>query len=511
MSYESEFPQTRWSKLGSKIGWLFSPLLLIGLIIFTLFNAEKLNLTSEGIQRKGSVEIRQIKNGVVYFNDNIVGKVPGIYDTVNTELLRIKIKKDGKRDWERTIAPKPGFVKVYSPILYPTAFDFTKQELEIKNFYTKDNSNFFFYERVVGDRILIYKYSINKQIFSVQVKNDIFADITDLVKIKNPEITKPEDLLLPQSTKIKAYDIIPSNDGKKLLMIFEGENISIISEGAKVQNIPNIIPTKESKFYWTPNDGYILYKINNEIYSFEVDSAKTFQIYKQKSIGEQVDIQFLLDDTFVFKVENELSDLVQDSYQGNQLRKIEIPNTRLDNLRKKNLLRAYDFLEKKNLILIQTNENIYSYDVTSSELKKMNRFKGEEIVYVDAGGQIVLSINKENENQMKLYNFDQPEDTKTFAINDTGAQKSKFNKVIGFNGSQNFIIVYDNKLEFIDSDGSNKISIPNLRNPDVVLAQRVDDTVEIAITESFVVNNGEKQIEQYKLPNYNLKFERFEN
>lgn len=476
----SEFPETRFSKIGNKLGWVFSPLLLVSLIAFTLFSAERLEIKFDTkkitVERKGALEINGPKDATIFTDNKEKGKAPMALDIDNAGSVEVSLRKDGRINWTKAITPKPGFVKTIQPILYPKNIDFNSEEIPVNNVYKSDSSNFFFYETIKSNKVSLYRYSIVKQIFGVQVKNDFFADITSLVT--QPATTTATIPQESSESRLKNYQVLPSKTGKYILLQIIGEKAVILDEKGNITTL-NITPGKNDSFLWSPTDSHIIYKTNQEIYAYGVTANQLLVINKPKNADERVEIQFMLEGSFVYKIENKDStDLVRNSYEGNSFKNIDLPN--IDNIRKGNLVKAYNFLEKLNLILIQTKENIYSYNTTTYELRKFNRFKGEEIVFADPTKQVIITINTINNNQFRSYDLEQNEPPRTFRLNDA-ENKDKPHTITGFIGSESIVFTYENKLVFADSDGTNPITYAKFNNPEIVLAIKVENNIEIII------------------------------
>jgi hypothetical protein len=191
----------------------------------------------------------------------------------------------------------------------------------------------------------------------------------------------------------------------------------------------------------------------------------------------------MVESGIIYKIDNEsTTDLVQNSFEGNDLMKIELPN--IDNIRKKNLVKAFNLIDKQGTILIQTRENIYTYNISTFELKKFNRFKDEEVIFVDEEKEVVVTINTTNLNQFRFYDLGQNE-SKTFKVDD-GEIRSKPNQIISFNSSQNLILQYGDKLRLVDIDGANNTLFKDFENVEVVLATKIDDQVQIVVKDNNV-------------------------
>lgn len=489
---KSEFPETRLNIIGKKFGWIFSPLLLVSLIIFTLFIAEglKLDLESKSIERKGSIELKDIKNATAFSDNKEIGKTPLVFDTTSVNQVEITVKKDGRDDWKKTVKPRPGFVKTYYPILYPKDLDFKDDSFVTDEVFKVNNANFFFYKKNEDSKTVIYKYSITKQIFGSRVQNVPFADITTFVALN------------------KKFTIIPGNTGKSFLLVVYGERTVSIDDKGVITDLRNVIPKAEDTFSWSPNDTYILYKSGDDLYSLNPSNGRVILLYRPANAEEKLDIEFLLDSSFLYKIHNaSFSDLMQNSYEGNAVQKIELPN--IDNIRKNNLVRAYDMLERENLILIQTKENIFTYNVITFELKKFNLYKYEKIVYIDPVNEHIVTTNEKNKNQFIFTDMLQDE-RKVFTLGGTD-DKEEIQSVTGYNGSQNLVMQYPNKIELVDIDGANPVAMKSFKTPEIILALRQDNVITYVVKDLNPAALQSSPLPGSNTAKFTLNIERFEN
>lgn len=494
----SEFPETWISRLGTRVGWLFSPVLLISLILLTLFTAEGLqwDFDNKSIERKSSVEIKDIKNASIYFDEKDMGKSPRILDTTSTAKIGIKVTKESRIDWQKTFKPKPGFVRTYYPVLYPTSLDFKDEQIIADEVFSNNVSDAFFYTRKENGKTLLFRYSIVKQIFGSRIQNNLFTDITSLVT----------DVV---SGALSNFTIVPGNTDRLALLVIDKQKVVVIGENNYQFQLPNIVPKATDTFYWSPNDGHLIYKTGNEINSISPTTGRILVLHRSTSTEEIASVQFLDEANVIYKIQTPtVTDLLQNAYEGGHVQKIELPN--IDNIRKNNLIKAYNLLEKENLILIQTAENIFTYNVVTFDLKKFNLYRGEQILYLDALNRKILTVNSINQNQFIFTDLEQDE-RKVFTIENVG-DNEKLEKVLVFNGSQNMLIDYENFVVRSDIDGSNQQKLTNFKTPQAVLASRQDDQIHLIVkdlrpegTESKILSDIEKN------NRFNLYIERFEN
>ncbi len=493
----SEFPETTFSKFGKKIGWVFSPFLLLSLIIFTLVTAEGLNIgfsdNNVSIERKGSIEIKELKDAEVYLDGDKKEDTPNIYDTTRTERpATMLITKESRTNWTKQITVKSGFVRTYYPILYPQELDFKDKQTPVNSTFHDKYSGSFFYEKRVNNRVLLYKYAISKQILGISEKENLFRDLTPFVSVRSPI---PSIETTTHNT-FKEYSVIPNHNGTSVLLVVYNEAAYILDDSNTRIRLKDIVPQKEHTFRWSPKNNYILFQSDNDIYSIEVSSNRFIVIHRSNSSKDLTEVQFLLGNGLVYKLKKEsITDLVQNSFEGNEAREIELPN--FDNIRTHNLDKAYDLLEKQNLILIQSADNIYSFDVTNADFKKFNRFEGEKVIFTDAINEVVVTINDNKRNQFRFYDLDQ-EESKTFTL-EGNDETIEPRDIIGYNVAQNLVLVYESSLEFIDIDGSNRYTVRDLRSPELVQATKLGDYVQYVLRETIeqsedpVANHNDSQ------------------
>jgi hypothetical protein len=454
---KSEFPETKLTRLGKKLGWLFSPLLFISLLTFTIFSVNniRIDFNSAKIEEMDYIHLRDVSNFDVYLDDNKIGTTSQVLALPrkdnSSHPFKIYIKTNDNRYWEKTIKFQKGFVSVYYPILYPQTLDFKDQSIEAKAVYPTSNPNVFFYEKIENNRLMLYRYSISRLIFRLNIKNEQFIDLTSILK--------PYNVLRPKK-------IIPSHLGTHVAIIIPKEKIYIIQEDARVSELPGYIPHEDDEYYWSPDNSYFVIQNNREILSRNISTNTTHSIYKQTTPEERASIHFCAGDFIVYSViRPENIDLVQNTYFGNNPQQIDIPN--FDNIRRNNLLKAYNFLKKQNIILIQTETNIYTFNLANYELRKFNLYPNEKIVYLDSDNQVILTNNTLSPNQFRYYNLDRNENT-SFSINGINHDETPA-RIIGYNYSQNLFIEYSDKLILSDINGENQKEIAKSTKLDSIL------------------------------------------
>lgn len=500
---KSEFPETKFGTFTQRFGWIFSPLLFLSLVALTLFVAQGLQVDSKGnIERKGSIHIKELKNADFYIDDVKVGRTGDVFDTTQTQVedepLNVKVTKEGRKDWLKTVKPREGFVSVYYPIMYPKEMKFEDEEIIAHKVYRSTNPNQFFYDKVEDGKLNLYRYTIERQIFLLQNRNDKIADITNTVS-KTPLLTSKLIEENPDSL-IKSYSVIPSSLGKFALLAIPDERLYILNESGKISQVPNLVPKKSDNYLWSPEDNFLAYQSGEEILSIDPNTAASTVIFRPTASDEVATLQFVVNNGLVYKVKNNSgTDLVENSFRGNDARSIDLPN--IESIRKDNLSRAYSLIDKQGLILVQTESNIYSYNLTTSEIKKFNKFDSEQIVIVDTKNQVVLTENAKTPNQFRYYNLDTNE-SKTFTIDKVDAA-TKPESVSIFNYAQNAVFVYDEKIIFSDIDGANAVEYSSDKNPGLALAVKEDVNVALVIAERASSLATDTRLK--------LKFERFEN
>jgi hypothetical protein len=498
---KSEFPKTRMFRFGKYFGWIFSPILFILLLVYTFFSAQglKLDFTTGNVEKNGFVDIKEITASDVYFDNVLVGRTGRPLNTNKVDSaenpLAIKIVKSDGRTWEKSITPKDGRASILYPILYPSNLTFDKEVIQALNYYNSDNGNVFFYEKIENNKLNLYRYSVQRLLFGISVRNELVLDIT-------PYASKLTTDVIPMSAEtLKTRKVIPGSAGKRTLLTLINERAYIIGENGNAAILPNYLPKADDKIIWAANEDYIIIRTGRDILSYNVNTNVLNTVYKSTQENENVEIQFITKNAIVYKVSDEVSiDLLENNFQGNMEQKIDIPN--IDNLRKNNLIKAYDMLEKLNLILLQTEKSIYSFNLTTYELKKFNKFENEELVYNDSFKQIVVTKNSKSNNQFRSYNLETTE-SKTFTLNDIDPNVSP-DKIKGFNQSNTLILNYLNQIKYIDIDGTNELKFQSNNDPKVVIAVKEDTNVVL-------VNSQTDTSEEVGVNKLRLSVERFEN
>lgn len=455
---KSEIPETTLTKIARKIGWLFSPLLFLSLLTFTILSVNNLRIdfNSAKLIEFGHIHLRDVSNFDVYLNDTKIGTTSQVLNVArNNDInnpFKIYIKTADNRYWEKTVKFQKGFVSLYYPILYPKNIDFKEQIINASAVYPTSTPNIFFYEKMENEKLILYRYSISRLIFRSNIKNEQFFDLTNILKTNNNDI--------------KPRKIIPGYQGTHVAIVIPKEKIYIIQEDGKISDIRGYVPYEDDEYYWSPDNAYFIIKNNKEFLSHNISNTSTYIIYRQTSPEERTEIQFCADNFIVYSIiRPENIDLVQNTYVGNNVQQIDIPN--FDNIRRNNLLKAYNFVKKQNLIIIQTEKNIYTFNLANYELKKFNLYPNEKIVYVDNHNQVILTNNSLSPNQFRYYNLDR-NDNNSFSISGIDHDETP-KSILGYNYSQNLVIEYSDKFILSDINGENQIEIPKTTTLDSIL------------------------------------------
>lgn len=500
---KSEFPETKLGKFGKKFGWIFSPILFIVLLAYTLLTAQNLSFDpfNGDITKYGNVHVKEVSDSDVYFDGSLVGKTSTVLKTSKvsqTQSLQVDVKKDGRRTWTKLVKPREGYVSILYPILYPQEIEFQDEAFTATAVYGSKDQNTIFYEKTEGENVYLYRYQVQNLLITLNIRNDKIADITNIVKKSTFSIP-----LLNQTnilSSLKERKIYAGYLGKRVAIIIPNEKIYIIDDNGNIKAIPNYTPKSDDKILWSPDDEYLIIGNSSELLSVSVDS-NTLNLVQRVSQNDRIEAEFAYTNGIVYKVISSTSiDLKESNFVGNTQRNIEIPN--LDGIRRNNLNKAYDLIEKQNSILIQTSKNIYLFNLSNFELKKFNRFDNEEVILVDPKWEIVITQNTQTKNQFRYYNID-TNDSRTFQLENIDETKN-FQTILSYNYSQNLAFNYENLVTFTDSDGSNRIQYQSEQKPEAVMTVKSDRNVLLALSE---VNDGEDKLQNV----YKVKIERFEN
>ncbi|GIW57382.1 MAG: hypothetical protein KatS3mg083_327 [Candidatus Dojkabacteria bacterium] len=104
---KSEIPETTLTKIARKIGWLFSPLLFLSLLTFTILSVNNLRIdfNSAKLTEFGHIHLRDVSNFDVYLNDTKIGTTSQVLNVArNNDInnpFKIYIKTADNRYWEK--------------------------------------------------------------------------------------------------------------------------------------------------------------------------------------------------------------------------------------------------------------------------------------------------------------------------------------------------------------------------------------------------------------------------
>ncbi len=423
-------PETKYKKWEKIFNYVFSPILLIALLILTFFYAQGLRYDNE--ERKltpiGSIKTQDVNDAEIFINDEKYGDTNKIIESTKIDAddppIKINIKKQGRKTWEKYIKPRSGYMISIYPILYPETANFSPIS-EARKFYpSKDNANFLIYERIIEDKIYLTKYSVITQlIFSRQEETPI-AEITDLILERENELIKENK-----------YNLFISNTGNYFVLHNLDKNKIYFISDNNIKEIQNIIPANLSDITWSPDDKYIILKFANEIFTYDHAQNRFFVLYKSTI---PADIIFVGSDGLIisYKENNQpQKSFIELTYDGSK-----------QNVLKENLFINQDtrkiYQIGKKYISELANKILYG-DIEKNRIIREFQFNNSNIFKIDSMNEIL--IIKQNE---KLLFFDLKNEMNTeYSI--------EYSDITLFNNSYSAFYFNDKFLHFFDTDGTN--------------------------------------------------------
>lgn len=423
-------PETKYKKWEKIFNYVFSPILFISLLILTFFYAQGLRYDNE--DRKltpiGSIKAQDVNDAEIFINDVKYGDINKIIESTKIDAddppIKINIKKEGRKTWEKHMKPRSGYMINIYPILYPETVSFSPVS-EARKFYpSKDNANFLIYEKIIGDKIYLTKYSIITQLIFSRQEETLITDITDLILEKENDLTKENK-----------YNLFISNTGNYFVLHNLDKNkIYFISDNS-IREIQNIIPANLIDIFWSPDDKYIILRFNSEIFTYDHAQNRFFVLYKSTI---PADIVFVGSDGIIISYQENnqpQKSFIELTYDGSKQNSLE-----------ENLFINQDtrkiYQIGKNYISELANKILYG-DIEKNRVIREFQFNNSKIFKIDPINEIL--IIKQNE---KLLFFD--------LKNEINAEYSiEYSGITLFNNSYSAFTFKNKELNFFDSDGTN--------------------------------------------------------
>lgn len=417
------------------IGLLLLPL-LFSLTAYFILNNLQIDIDTRSIVKAGYLQISGTSQAQIYIDNELKGNtsqtiIIPLKPENNTFFVEIKSKDN--RTWAKNIKISENLASIYYPILYPEKFKFEKFS-EANNVYYSQNSDFIFFTKQVNDKLFLYKLYPHTLLLNTEIKETLFADITDLIIQENK------------------YKIVPGNTGNKVALITDQSIIFLNEDKSKLS--VNIKLLDNNKYYWAKSDSLFIIENSNEIiaYSMQGNNLLPTILYRIVNSNESIELQYISEDYLVFKsIVPERIKLYQVTYSG-KLTEIDLPN--FDNIKINNLEKAYDFTEKTSQIILETDKNIYLLNVNNFDFRKVNLYENEKIFTIDKKNQIIITYNKKANTQFRLYDQTKLENT-SFTIENISNISDILDYSI-FNNGQNLLINLKDQIILIDADGYNK-------------------------------------------------------
>ncbi|MCX8035309.1 MAG: DUF192 domain-containing protein [Candidatus Dojkabacteria bacterium] len=481
-------PETKYKKWEKIFNYVFSPILLISLLILTFFYAQ--GLRYDGEEKKltpiGNIRALDVNEAEIFINDEKYGDTTKIIESTKIDTddppIKINIKKKGRKTWEKYMKPKSGYMLNIYPILYPETANFSTIS-EARKFYPqKDNTNFLIYEKIIEDKIYLIKYSVIAQLIFSRQEEKLIANITDLILEKENELIKENK-----------YNLFISNTGNYFVLHNLDKNKIYFINDNNIREIQNIVPANLSDIIWSPDDKYIVLKFANEIFTYDHAQNRSFVLYKSTF---PTDIIFLGSDGLIisYKENNQPQKyFIELTYDGSK------QNTLKENLFiNQNTRKIYQI--GKNYISELENKILYG-DIEKNRVIKEFQFNDSKIFKIDSTNEILIIKQKE-----KLLFFD--------LKNEYNAEYSvEYSDLTLFNNSYSAFSFNGKSLNLFDSDGTNTYTytldkeiksahaIKNRDNVSFFIVQ--EKTISPSLDEILVIDS--KKMNIYQLKKFDFK------
>lgn len=426
-------------KYFSWIGLFILPL-LFSIVTYFVLNNLRIDISTASIVKTGYIQINGVSQSQVFINGELKGNSSQIISiplNKNDNKYLVEVQSRDKRKWAKTVKVLENIASIYHPILYPENLEFSTFT-ETNTIFHSNNSDYIFHSKnMPNGKIYLYRIFPNTLLLNTDIKESLFADLTDLV------------------SQEEEYNIIAGYTGNYVALIIPKKPIVLINND-KFKTLPNIVAEDKYKYYWSKNDNYFLIESSKEIISYTNQGTVPTILYRTISPNETIEIQYTSNDYLVFKSTiPERTKLYQLTYSG-KLTEIDLPN--FDNIKVNNLKSAYDFSEKTSQILLQTEKNIYLFNVNNHDFRKINLYEDEKVFLVDQKNQIIITYNSKANTQFRIYDQIKLESSSFKIENITDISKVKIASI--FNNGHNLFINLENEIILIDSDGANKKVIP---------------------------------------------------
>lgn len=439
----------------------------------------KFNPVTGTFVQTGMIEVLGIDNAKVYMDGKEQGTSPKTINFVDPGDHKIRVEKDSRAIWERTVHVSPGKVTTLFPILFPQEDESTEITTPLMIIPTSSPYSYLTIEFINGATELHFT-ELSRRLLDIGVKSTKVAGLNQI--IENVDITEenvgqppanPNSGTNPGPEEIKekltklSFKVSPK--GKYTLITdvtnnkTEKENKIVYLAELGQNNVKNVsawFDLAVDTFYWSPDEDWIIVKSQTLIISINLKTGQRFILYnlsESKQYGPITPIKggviFVVNEinnskntARIFRIDND----------GKNLQESQTPENNFS------MIKSIFAIENAGILLINADNSIWK--LTSIDKPPTLLKEGHEVIWADSDERWACSINLTSQTEGVVFHFNPMDPDLEIKIK-YPMQKEEINRISLINGHQNIVFQTKDNIVITTEDGENVITI--LKNKDL--------------------------------------------
>lgn len=452
-------PQMTKYKLQHMFSISLTVIALVALTTAVILFAEQYTIRDGKIIQTGMIEIKELQNATIFLDGEERGNTPIALTYLEEGCYSVKIAKDNKLAWERSIDVVAGKVVTLFPILVPENLE-TEELFETKAVYATESPLVYFTVQAEGEKLLLKKQTIEKRLFDTSVNVTVLADLNSLPNTTPPTESETAEEA-PRQGLLSDIEIYPSPTGSRALIENKNTQRYYLADDQK-QNPTDITPwitMPITDLYWSSDENTVIVISDALIISVNLKNGQNILV------NNSGDNDYLavapLKNRLIFSLRDSeagLTSLYQVDTDGGNRVSLSAPAAGWGTISK------IVEMEDKGILIIETDRGLYQMTSQTTEPELINQ--NGQIVGVDTEEQLVAVCGVENN---RIYRFSKvslsPYIKTTYPANCNEILNVSF-----INGGQNLITTLENgSIVFSTEDGVNTSLITNFsdKSPEV--------------------------------------------
>ena len=373
---------------------------LAALTTAVILFAEQYTLKDGKIIQTGMIEIKEIQGATVFLDDEEKGGTPIALTYLEEGNYRVKIAKENKKEWERSVEVVAGKVVTLFPIMVPNALQ-AEELYQTRAVYTTESPLTYLTVQEEGTKLTLRNQTIEKRIFDTSVSTSLLADLKALPEsTPSVEFASLEEENADLLSRLKIY---PSPTGERVLIVNTDTGRYYLADEQK-QNPTDIsawITMPISELFWSSDENTTIILSSSLLIAVNLKNGQNILI-NNSGEGDYLAVA-PLKNRILFGIQNTETDestLYQVDVDGGNRTELTVPSGGWGDIS-----RIVE-MEDKGVLLVETDSGIYQITSQTNEPQLLS--ENGKIVGIDVEEQLVAVCggnSEDSERIGRIYHF----------------------------------------------------------------------------------------------------------